>query len=373
MAVAVMREKKLFVALLLLFLVLFAGEAFGADSQQPGQQEEPPRKELILQLVKNLMDGKSPTDSSLKELWETLNGEDPRYAFPYIPYNTDMAWYRIQQYIKDESLEDQAEIQRRIEEMAGAKDEEEEEDTTDDNKGNYGEDDKGDDDDKDDDKDKSKLWAQEPSQIAIAVMIFAEMKTLQTIEEDQANMLKKIDAKSSEYNQILSARNNLLKNIENARDVLANSKSFTHMAKDIDAAMKARHPDWKSKMTIDEAAQRINTRQSNWKATVRDYLKSMNYSTAHFADDQRVRDGLMKVLKKPDGQVQAIQALGFYFDDMGMMLARDEQVIQGLMTALIERKIDAREERNDLDNAVKEVATSLKSYKPKTKKRKMGF
>ena len=225
-----------------------------------------------------------------------------------------------------------------------------------------------------DKKVNKKLWAQEPSQIAIALLTYAEMKTLEKIEEDQEKMLKRIDSKSSEYNQIINARNRILKNIENARDILANSPAFNHFAKDIDEAMKARHPDWEEKMTIEKAAQRINERNSKWKDTLKIYLKSMNYGTANFADDLAMREGLMKILKKPDGQVQALQAIGLYFDNMNMMMTRDELVLQSLMTAMIERKRDAYDERDDLDKAVKEAGTSIKNYKSKSKKKyKVGF
>ena len=224
------------------------------------------------------------------------------------------------------------------------------------------------------DKVNKKLWAQEPSQIAIALLTYAEMKTLEKIEEDQEKMLKRIDSKSSEYNQIINSRNKILKNIENARDVLAKSPAFNHFAKDIDEAMKARHPDWKAKMTIDDAAKRINERNSKWKDTLKIYLQSMNYGTANFADDLAMREGLMKILKKPDGQVQALQAIGLYFDNMNMMMTRDELVLQSLMTAMIERKRDAYDERDDLDKAVKEAGTSIKNYKSKSKKKyKVGF
>ena len=220
-----------------------------------------------------------------------------------------------------------------------------------------------------DKKVNNKLWAQEPSQIAIAILTFAEMKTLERIEEDQEKMLKKWNS-----TEIEKARSKILKNIENARDILAKSPAFNHYAKDIDAMMKARYPEWKAKMTIEEMAKRINERDSKWKESLKVYLKSMNATTSHFDDDLKMRDELMKILKKPDGQVQAIQAIGGYFDHMNMMMTRDELVLQSLMTVMIERKRDAYDERNDLGEAVKEAGTSIKSYNPKSKKKyKVGF
>ena len=213
------------------------------------------------------------------------------------------------------------------------------------------------------------VWAQEPSQLAITILIYAEMKTLQTIEEDQEKMLKKWNAA-----QIEARRNKILKNIENGRDILAKSPAFNHYAKDIDAKMKARYPDWKEKMTIDEMAKRINERNNKWKESLKVYLKSMNATTAHLDDDLAMRDELLKIIKKPEGQVQALQAIGGYFDHMNMMLTRDEQTIQSLMTVMTERRLDAQDERNDLDNAVKEAGTSVKKYRSKSKKKcKVGF
>lgn len=220
----------------------------------------------------------------------------------------------------------------------------------------------------DDKKNDKVVWAQEPSQLAIAILTYAEMKTLETIEEDQGKMLKRWSS-----GEIESARNRILKNIENARDVLAKSPAFNHLAKDIDATMKARYPEWKSKMTIDEAAKRINERNAKWRDSVKVYLKSMNYNTSHLSDDIKMRDELMKIIRKPSGQVQALQAIGGYFDHINIMLARNDLALQSLMTVLMERRRDIQDERNDLDGSVKEVAVSLKSYSRTSKKRKLGF
>ena len=212
------------------------------------------------------------------------------------------------------------------------------------------------------------VWAQEPSQLAIAILTFFEMRTLQTIEEDQEKMLKKWDS-----GKIDARRNKIINNIKNGRDILAKSPAFNHYAKEIDAQMSARYPDWKPLMTIEEMAKRINERNNKWKESLKIYLKSMNATTSHVADDLDMRNELLKIIKKPEGQVQALQAIGGYFDHMNMMLTRDEQTIQSLITVMAERRLDAQDERNDLDNAVKEVGTSMKKHNPKTKKRKIGF
>ena len=220
--------------------------------------------------------------------------------------------------------------------------------------------------------DNKVVWAQEPSQIAIAILTFAEMLTINKIYDDQNKMLNKWD-----NSKIDTERNKILNNMKNARDILVNSPAFNHLSADIsadiDAFMKSRYPEWKSNMTSAEAAKRINDRQSKWKESVRIYLKSMNATTSHFDDDLAMRNELLKILKNPDGQVQALQVIGGYLDHMNMMMARDDLVLQSLMTVLMERKLDLREERNDLGKAVLEVGTNLQNYKPKVKKCRLGF
>ena len=127
-------------------------------------------------------------------------------------------------------------------------------------------------------------------------------------------------------------------------------------------------------MTIDEAKDRINYRHAQWKEAVRVYLKAMNYNTAHFStEDKAMRDALMKLVKKPAGQTQALQAIGGFLDHMTISLERDEQMFYGLITAYIQYKLDRRDELNDLQNSVQEVAVSLKKYKPVAKVQKLGF
>ena len=127
-------------------------------------------------------------------------------------------------------------------------------------------------------------------------------------------------------------------------------------------------------MTIDEAKDRINYRHAQWKEAVRVYLKAMNYNTAHFStEDKAMRDALMKLVKKPAGQTQALQAIGGFLDHMTISLERDEQMFYGLITAYIQYKLDRRDELNDLQNSVQEVAVSLKRHNPTTKVQKLGF
>ena len=221
--------------------------------------------------------------------------------------------------------------------------------------------------------DNKLYWAQEPSQIAIAILTLIEMLKLHGIRDDQADMLKKWNESS-----ITNPRDELLKNLYEAAGILNNSPFYSEVARDLDGMMapnkSKRFPEWKSGMTIAQSAKRINDRQTKWKRSVKEYLRAVNRNTSHFQDiDLKIRNALMEIVKKPAGQTQAIQAIGGYLDNMNIMFERDGQALQGIMGSYIERKLDKIDERNDRQKAVNEVAVNLKNYKPKTKKCKLGF
>ena len=65
----------------------------------------------------------------------------------------------------------------------------------------------------DDKKPSDTLWAQEPSQIATALLILSEMFTLQRIVSDQEKMLKRIDDDKTKYNAIVNSRQKILDGI----------------------------------------------------------------------------------------------------------------------------------------------------------------
>ena len=221
--------------------------------------------------------------------------------------------------------------------------------------------------------DNKLYWAQEPSQIAIAILTLIEMLKLHGIRDDQADMLKKWNESS-----ITNPRDELLKNLYEAAGILNNSPFYSEVARDLDGMMapnkSKRFPEWKSGMTIAQSAKRINDRQTKWKRSVKEYLRAVNRNTSHFQDiDLKIRNALMEIVKKPAGQTQAIQAIGGYLDNMNIMFERDGQALQAIMGSYIERKLDKMDERNDKQKAVNEVAVNLKNYKPKTKKCKLGF
>ena len=56
-------------------------------------------------------------------------------------------------------------------------------------------------------------------------------------------------------------------------------------------------------------------------------------STARRETDDAMRSKLMDTLKSPKGQTQAIQALGALLDHANLMLVRNENTIQSMMTA----------------------------------------
>ena len=218
------------------------------------------------------------------------------------------------------------------------------------------------------------LLAQEPTQIAIAVMIKEEIETMEKILDHQDKMLKRWYTKSDEYKTMIENRNKILASIKNARNILKNSQNFTHLAQDIDAAIKARHPDWQANLTLDQVKQRANDRTTKWNAMAKDYLKSINYQTSHFNDDRTHRDNAFNLLRgKIEGETEAIQAMGGLFDNVNNMLARNEQIIQDFMTVYMEFERDEMDERQDFGKATLQVCSTLKNYKPATKKCKLGF
>jgi len=221
--------------------------------------------------------------------------------------------------------------------------------------------------------DNKLYWAQEPSQIAIAILTLIEMLKLHGIRDDQADMLKKWNESS-----ITNPRDILLRNLEESENILTNSPFYSAVARDLEGLISSdvspRFPGWQPNMTILQAAFRIDNRHKKWRASVKEYLRAMNKNSSHFQDvDLKIRNALMEIVKSPKGQTQALQAIGGYLDNMNIMFERDGQALQGIMGSYIERKLDKIDERNDRQKAVNEVAVNLKNYKPRTKKCKLGF
>ncbi len=215
------------------------------------------------------------------------------------------------------------------------------------------------------------LLAQEVTQQSILKAAENEVEQLKKMIEHQKNMLAHLD--SSTVNDIKSKRNTLIKNFEDVRKVLNKSDVITHLTDDLENKLKTRHPEWKSGMTIDELKKRNDDRYKNMKSTMVAYLNSVNLSAQDFKSDDEMRSKLMDTLKSPKGQTQAIQALGALLDHANLMLVRNENTIQSMMTAYLEYERDAIDKREQKGKSILEACGGLKSYKPKATSYKVGF
>jgi len=217
------------------------------------------------------------------------------------------------------------------------------------------------------------LMAQEPAQIAIAMMIKEEIETLKKILDHQDNMLKRWDTSSNEYENIKKTRQEILDGIKNLREELAKAEGLNHLKEDIETALKNRHPDWFANMTFEQLKDRKTARDTNFRKTVKAYLNAFNKAQSLHEADWKARDALWEVLKKPNGQTQAIQALGGFLDHIHTMMIMNEQAIQAFITIYAEYERDEMDERQDFGKATLEVCSSLKNFNPTAKKAKLGF
>ena len=85
------------------------------------------------------------------------------------------------------------------------------------------------------------------------------------------------------------------------------------------------------------------------------------------------RSKLWEILKKPNGQTQAIQALGGFIEHTNTMMVLNEQAIQAFVTMFAEYERDEMDERQDFGKATLEVCATLKNHRPTAKKCKLGF
>lgn len=217
------------------------------------------------------------------------------------------------------------------------------------------------------------LLAQEPTQIGIALMIKEEISTLETILNDQDKMLKRWKTDSYEYKKMKEQRDTLINAVKNLRETMTSSGALTHMSKEIETRLKERHPAWRDNLTLDDVKKRQRDRETKWRDTVKAYLKSVN-TTQSLNEDYRVlRVRLFDLLKKPNGEVQAIQSLAGFMDYAATMMALNEQAIQSFITAYAEYERDEMDERQDFSKTTMQVCTKLKAYNPTFKTCKLGF
>ncbi len=217
------------------------------------------------------------------------------------------------------------------------------------------------------------LLAEEPTQVAIALIIKEEISTLEQILDNQDKMLKRWDTSSSEYTRMRDKRKEIIKAIQNLRNTLKNANALTHMSSNMESALNSRHPAWQSGLTYDDIKTRQKNRETKWRETLKAYMNSINSSQALNADYITLRSQLFDFVKKPNGQVQAIQALGGYLDHAATMLAMNEQALQSFITAYAEFERDEMDERQDFGKLTLEVCSKLKTHNPTTKKCKLGF
>ncbi|MBQ9565794.1 MAG: hypothetical protein IJU98_09425 [Synergistaceae bacterium] len=215
------------------------------------------------------------------------------------------------------------------------------------------------------------LLAQEVTQQAILKAAQNEVEQLKKIVEHQKNMLAHLD--DSTVNDIKSKRNTLINNFKDVRKIITQSSAISHLVDDLENKLKTRHPDWKSGMTIDELKKRNEDRDKGMRATIVAYMNGINLAAHDFKSDDELRSKLMDTLKSPKGQTQAIQALGALLDHANLMLVRNENTIQGMMTAYLEYERDAIDKREQKGKSIIEACGGLKNHKPTAKSYNVGF
>ena len=217
------------------------------------------------------------------------------------------------------------------------------------------------------------LLAQEPAQVAIALMIQDEIKTLEKILDNQDKMLKRWDTSSSEYQEMSKRRNNLINTIKGLKEDLKKAKGLNHMTSNIESALSTRHPDWQANMTIDQVKQRQSERETAWKETVKAYMQSLKSAQDLHYNAWMNRAKLWEILKNAGGQTQAIQILGGFLEHANNLMILNEHAIQSFVTAYAEYERDEMDERRDFGKTTLEICASLKKHNPTAKKCKLGF
>jgi P-type conjugative transfer protein TrbJ len=215
------------------------------------------------------------------------------------------------------------------------------------------------------------LLAQEVTQQAILKAAENEVEQLKKMIEHQKNMLAHLD--DSTVNDIKSKRNTLINNFKDVRKILTQSDVITHLTDDLENKLKSRHPEWKSGLSINDLKKRNEDRDKSMRSTIVTYLNGINLAAQDFKSDDELRSKLMDTLKSPKGQTQAIQALGALLDHANLMLVRNENTLQSMMTAYLEYERDAIDKREQKGKSILEACGGLKSYKPKATSYKVGF
>lgn len=203
------------------------------------------------------------------------------------------------------------------------------------------------------------LIAQETTQITVRIKAVAEWLNTVEMKLNQLKMLAQLP--QSTINQINGMKELLSENFSQVRGILQQVESITHFTDDIESMLKTRHPDWQEGLKIDELKERNEKRDKQLKQTFEAYLKVLNTTAKDFQNDENTRNKLLTALSNSEGQVQALQALGALLDHTSSIIARNEQTLQGFMSAFLEAERDDLDKREQTEQSIIEAYKSLQN------------
>lgn len=215
------------------------------------------------------------------------------------------------------------------------------------------------------------LLNQEVTQLAILEAGQNEVKTLQKMIEHQEKMLKKLE--DGTFSSVKTKHDELIKNFEESYKILKLSNSITHMVDDFENKFKERHPDYKKGLKISELKNRIDTRDTKWRYTMKAYIQDVNWLVRDYKIDDANRAKLMDLVKSPAGQTQALQGMHAMLDHASVMAMRAESSLQGFMTVCLEREYDRIDVESDKTAGIAESYNGVKKHKPSVTARKLGL
>ena len=201
--------------------------------------------------------------------------------------------------------------------------------------------------------------AQETTQITVKIKAVAEWLNTVEMQLNQLKMLAQLP--QSVISEINGMKELLSENFSQVRGILQDVDSITHFTDDIESMLKDRHPDFELGLNIDALKERNEKRDTKLKQTFEAYLKSLNITAKDFKNDEKTRDKLLSAMSNPEGQVQALQALGALLDHASSMIARNEQTLQGFMTVFLESERDGIDKQEQKEQSILEAYKSLKN------------
>ena len=206
----------------------------------------------------------------------------------------------------------------------------------------------------------SESWiAQETTQITVKVKAVAEWLNTLEMQLNQLKMLAQLP--QSVINEINGMKELMTENFSQVRGILQSVDSITHFTDDIESMLNNRHPDFQTGLTIENLKERNEKRDTQLKKTYEAYLKALNITAKDFKNDEKTREKLLTALSNSEGQVQALQALGALLDNTSSVIARNEQTLQGFMTAFLESERDEIDKREQTEQSILEAYKSLKN------------